>query len=520
LTAAARFAVNARMPRTLALALASYALLAWRFWFTCEDAFISFRYAKHLARGDGLIFNPGESPPVEGYSNLLWVLYLTPFEALGANLPLFANLSSAMCGALLVVLVHRFATRHLDDDARAAGAAAVFLGTLPPVAVWATGGLETMPFALAVFGAFHALTASPERPRWLPAALAASAAVLLRADGFVWVGGVLLATVAFRPADRDLWRAARAVVAVVALVMAANFVWRFAYYGEWLPNTARVKVGFSLQQLRRGWNYLASMLFAFPALALVVAAGGLVRGSRRRTLGLQSATFVAFTGAYTAFLGGDFMAMGRFLVPALPFAAVLLAATLAGWRPRSQLGFAAAVVALNLLAVFDVLPVPRGWRQHLHFRWNLAEAKSEVQQWSFMKASAEVSVTLGRALALETQPGESIVRGTIGAPGYYTELVILDVYGLVSPEVAERTEPLRLASPGHDYGVSYTFFFDRRPTYLAAKLVPIGSKAFLGHSELAMVREGRLEVVREPLPEGQGFPEQAELQLLRLHWDP
>jgi hypothetical protein len=54
------------------------------------------------------------------------------------------------------------------------------------------------------------------------------------------------------------------------------------------------------------------------------------------------------------------MAMGRFLVPALPFAAVLLAATLAGWRPRSQLGFAAAVVALNLLAVFDVLPVPRG----------------------------------------------------------------------------------------------------------------------------------------------------------------
>ena len=38
-----------------------------------DDAFISFRYAANLARGDGLVFNPG-MPPVEGYTNFLWTV--------------------------------------------------------------------------------------------------------------------------------------------------------------------------------------------------------------------------------------------------------------------------------------------------------------------------------------------------------------------------------------------------------------------------------------------------------------
>ena len=35
-----------------------------------DDAFISFRYAKHWSEGHGLVYNIGEW--VEGYTNLLW----------------------------------------------------------------------------------------------------------------------------------------------------------------------------------------------------------------------------------------------------------------------------------------------------------------------------------------------------------------------------------------------------------------------------------------------------------------
>ncbi len=53
------------------------ALLGWLSavaWFLTDDAFISFRYARNLLEGYGLVFNPGEY--VEGYSNFLWVLEL------------------------------------------------------------------------------------------------------------------------------------------------------------------------------------------------------------------------------------------------------------------------------------------------------------------------------------------------------------------------------------------------------------------------------------------------------------
>ena len=58
----------------IAAAAIPFAYFVWRFRWTCDDAFITFRYAKHLARGDGLTFNPGESPPVEGFTNLGWTL--------------------------------------------------------------------------------------------------------------------------------------------------------------------------------------------------------------------------------------------------------------------------------------------------------------------------------------------------------------------------------------------------------------------------------------------------------------
>jgi arabinofuranosyltransferase len=44
--------------------------------FGSDDAFISYRYAENLINGHGIVFNPGER--VEGYSNFLYVLLMTP----------------------------------------------------------------------------------------------------------------------------------------------------------------------------------------------------------------------------------------------------------------------------------------------------------------------------------------------------------------------------------------------------------------------------------------------------------
>src|SRR5262245_41845498 len=51
-------------------------------FYVVDDAYISFRYAKNLADGQGFVFNAGS--PVEGVTNLLWTLVLAGAFETGA----------------------------------------------------------------------------------------------------------------------------------------------------------------------------------------------------------------------------------------------------------------------------------------------------------------------------------------------------------------------------------------------------------------------------------------------------
>ena len=111
-------------------AVATYAALAWSFWFVCDDAYISFRYAKNLADGHGLRFNLGDHLPVEGYSNFLWVLLAAAFERLDMAPATYVPGVSLLCGVgflftLYRVALDRFRFHPLHRSARRLGPRAV-----------------------------------------------------------------------------------------------------------------------------------------------------------------------------------------------------------------------------------------------------------------------------------------------------------------------------------------------------------------------------------------------------------
>ena len=257
------------LPAALIAAAIPFVLAVRSFWWTCDDAFITFRYAKHLARGDGLIFNPGESPPVEGFTNLGWTLYLALFRWFDASLPLVANLTSALAGFGLIALVVIWVRKHLDGDLFTTLSTGLVLATLPPLAIWSTSGLETMPFAFSVFATFFFLSGEPTRLRtWLAAGCACDAA-LLRADGPLWIGFVFLAVLVpwfARGRKGPEFRAVITAGLVLTAVVAAQFLWRKSYFGQWVPNTASIKAGFSEVRLERGWKYLVSYALAAPVV--------------------------------------------------------------------------------------------------------------------------------------------------------------------------------------------------------------------------------------------------------------
>ena len=127
------------------LALVPYMVLVRCFWWVDEDAFISFRYAYNLARGNGLRFNLGEQVPVEGYSNFLWVLWSGLIEFLGGDVTFWVPLTSFLAGAILLYRVFVVLRSNLGLSLWLTTLATLTLAVFPPFAVWSTSGLETVP---------------------------------------------------------------------------------------------------------------------------------------------------------------------------------------------------------------------------------------------------------------------------------------------------------------------------------------------------------------------------------------
>src|SRR5262249_44701103 len=85
----------------------SFLVQGVRYFCLFDDAMISMRYARNLAHGDGLVWNPGGAH-VEGYTNPLWVLYmglLHLLPVLSSKICLLVQISSALilCATLFVI---------------------------------------------------------------------------------------------------------------------------------------------------------------------------------------------------------------------------------------------------------------------------------------------------------------------------------------------------------------------------------------------------------------------------------
>jgi len=462
----------------LVAALVQATLALWFGW-VGDDAHIAFRYARNLADGFGLRFNPSDDPPTEGYTQLAWVLVVAVVERF--DLPVIATtraLEIATGLGLLVLVTLRARAR---GGVVGACAAATFFATSPGIVVWSSGGLGTLLFATTVFLVVDRALVASDRVRFVTVAAAAVAVTLARFDGIWFVGWALIAlfVAGLRTGSRPLRRVAVAATVVAVLAVAAQALWRLAYYDDWLPNTARAKVTVEPWVLGRGALCVLANYANVPALALATLLT-VVMGTGRRWRSSDAwptaaAIVVLATIAYCVAVGGDFMAMGRFLVPSLPFAAVALGDLAAAVARRRGALVASAVVgaftSLSLPTLFGAVYLPLSLRHAIDFRYGL-DYQTEIEFLRGDRDRARYWTNIGRALALHTQPSESLVRGTIGAVGYYSNLTLYDQYGLVDREVALHwpRDPQRRAHPGHDVFADATFFADRKPDYVHAEI--------------------------------------------------
>ena len=212
--------------------------------FVLDDAYISYRFAQHLAEGRGPTWNPSEAP-VEGYTNPLWVALLAMALALGAEPVVISKLLS-IAAALALIWLLAFASRRLHWSHALVLTGA--LGFSAPFAFLAMMGLETALAALLLALTAGAAAEVVTRPRATAILLFHAAAffsMLARFDSGLFVAGALAGLLVVLGAmDRDP-RAVRRLLlgGLPFLVLGLLYMlWRFDYYGYWLPNVFYVKV--------------------------------------------------------------------------------------------------------------------------------------------------------------------------------------------------------------------------------------------------------------------------------------
>jgi arabinofuranosyltransferase len=409
-----------------------------------DDAYITYRYARNLAAGHGLVFNPGER--AEGFSSPLYVLAMTVPALAGLDAFTFSLAINyvASVATLLVLygaLSERFGTR-------LARAGAYLFALSPSVWLWVSSGLET-PFvvffqvciAVLVTRVAHEETARDRRTL----AVAVVAMTCLRVDGFVTAG--LASTYLFL---RGRQRFGVQLAALTALTVGSIVAARLSYFGEILPLTYYAKVTSTpLRRLMVGLRQLGGATARHGLLpyllALASSAATLVKHSSSlrglsSKLGFTTYFSVLWLG-YWLYIGGDHYE-DRFLIVLIPMAMPLLLELVSLAEHRVvQRAFLGLVLAVQLSPI--------------------------VREARFGKSLApkyDYRVEVGRYIK-NAWPNRLLAATAAGKIPYISGLPCIDMYGLTDRHIA-HVAPLRFV-PGHSKEDG-EYVLSRRPDLIAA----------------------------------------------------
>ena len=406
------------------LASLALGLLYLQHRFPHEDAYILFRYARNLAEGHGIAFNPG-GPPAEGATDFLWMVTLAALNALGLDVAVAAvaanALGAALCAGLLLSAVP---LRELEPRRHwhLMLAPSVLLVTAAATAAYV--GFSSMFYGGVALLTYRLFTARSERVRLL-VPVAGLLLALVRPDGVVI--GVGLTLLALGRAPRGQRGRFMRVMGACALGGVVYFVWRATYFGELLPLPLYVKSHAPSPLPGLGENFawlcqLAAPLIVFLAAALLFLSRDGLAEVNPYLLGL--APFALHIALLSLGVPSQNIAM-RFQAPALLALLLVLQLLLAG--PTSAPGGGPSRLAFLVALVCACLP------QFWLLRETLVRAPFDPYMDRF-------SFELGRRLDRDTV----VVVTEAGRLPFWTQAHVVDLVGLNTRETARK--PPTLAS--------------------------------------------------------------------------
>jgi arabinofuranosyltransferase len=448
----------------------SYVIDGVRYFCLFDDEMVSMRYARNLARGYGLVWNPG-GERVEGFSNPLWVVSMAGLHLLPVSpskICLLVQISGAIFLLLNLFVVKKIAEIISEGSLPVTLGAVLLTAFYLPLNNWGLQGTEVSLLTLLIsFSVWRALKAIREDRFSLGPYLAVGLGILVRLD--MVIPYLVLLVFLILNATRTRKRNGIAGLIVLLVVLVPQTLFRMWYYGDVLPNTYYLKMtGYPLIfRITRGitaayqfGHFFNMILFLLPFSVFLF---------RRDTpIRLLFLVFWAQVG-YSIFVGGDawewWGGSNRYIALAIPLFFILLAysiTALVTWVEgkvdtspsvvRKALKYAPGF--LLLLAMINV---------------NSIYGPTALSEWLLFKRTLHVEDNeqrVGLALFLKeiTRPEARIAVTWAGTVPYFSDRYGIDLLGKTDRFIARL--PMRTSSglsrwsyfhPGHlkwDYGYS------------------------------------------------------------------
>ena len=474
--------------------------------FPLDDSWIHLQFARNLAAGAGLSYNPGEM--VTGSTAPLWTALLALLIPLPGNVVVWTKLLGAVLYLAGIDATWRLSRELGLSQALSALAAALTLST--SWLVWsALSGMEIPLFVLlSLWGMILHLRerADPSRPPLSLAVLAV--AILARPEGVLLlllaVLDRLLAFAEDTAGSLRLRRPALGPLAVGAALAACAVAGSFLFYG-WaggsvLPTTYAAKGGGEVRSLLPDFRYLSNVLGLFfrpqPWSTLLAGAGAVALAGRLgtpRDRGLLPALWLfGLPLAYSLLTPGPTRMLGnfgRYYFPLFPVLAVLAAV---GLEPVTRLRLPPALRAILGTAGAAVLLAP-----------TIAVL---VQGQSFYAQNVanvqESDVAIARWLAGRVPPNAVLAVNDIGAIKYLLPNPIVDLASIATPEIGREVQRATAAGTPWseammaalerrhpDYVVIFPSWFPnlaRDPRFRALYTLPIQGNITMGGNEIVV----------------------------------
>lgn len=340
-----------------------------RYYTLFDDAMISMRYARNLAEGFGLVWNPGEF--VEGYSNLLWVIWMAVLHLIHlhvSKISLLVLISGAVILILNLLVVKSLAEKLSNDSFTVTVLSMIFTAFYYGLVFWTLRGMEvgflTLLLNYTVMLIFN-LQDGFSNNNFVKLIFVLSCILLLRADSLIFIIFFLFYFYfTVQPENKN--KVFLMLVVSMSGVIIAQTIFRIIYYEDFLPNTYYLKLS-EIPILSRllagllilGQNYLYNLTAIILPVVLYIFI--YFKQIDKQRIFCITGLFV-LTSLYTVYAGGDAFEdrtyTNRFITVSIPLLIILFSLSLEKLYHKFKLNkdfiLASSVFTVYLICIFVV----------------------------------------------------------------------------------------------------------------------------------------------------------------------